>query len=300
MIEADVMNRSALAGRHVFFGLFCFLLVLLTFDSLGKLFRLSLNQESADYSHIILIPVISAALVFWDRQRIFRNSVTSLGTGAIVLATGVALYAFGLTNPFQLKPDDNLSVLTGAIIVVLFSGFLLFYGAETFKVAVFPLLFLGLAIPLPSAILDGLVKFLQHGSASVSALLFALTGTPVYRNDVSFMLPGVTITIAEECSGIRSTIGIFIVTLLAARLMLRSPWRRLILLAAVVPLSLVKNAIRIVTLTLLAVHVDMGFLTGNLHREGGIVFMMIGLVLLYPLLVFLIRSEAKLIDGVQS
>jgi exosortase/archaeosortase family protein len=69
----------------------------------------------------------------------------------------------------------------------------------------------------------------------------------------------------------------------------------------VVPVSLFKNAVRIVTLTLLALHVDMSFLTGSLHQDGGIVFMMIGLAILYPFLVLLMRSEEKnLYRGVQS
>jgi len=44
----------------------------------------------------------------------------------------------------------------------------------------------------------------------------------------------------------------------------------------------------------------MSFLTGSLHNEGGIVFMMIGLLIMYPCLVLLMRSEEKdLYRGVQ-
>jgi exosortase/archaeosortase family protein len=115
------------------------------------------------------------------------------------------------------------------------------------------------------------------------------------------MLPGLTIEVAEECSGIRSTLGIFIVTLLGSHLLLKTRLRQAALLLAVVPISLFKNALRIVTLTLLAIHWDMGFITGKLHGEGGIVFMMIGLVLMYPFLVYLMRSEEKtLVSGVRS
>ena len=131
--------------------------------------------------------------------------------------------------------------------------------------------------------------------------LFTLTGTPAYRTDFKFMLPGLTIEVAEECSGIRSTLGIFIVTLLASDLLLKTRLRQAALLLAVVPISLFKNAVRIVTLSLLAIHWDMGFITGKLHGEGGIVFMMIGLALMYPFLVYLIRSEGKtMVSGVRS
>src|ERR1700692_3656256 len=43
-----------------------------------------------------------------------------------------------------------------------------------------------------------------------------------------------------------------------------------------------KHGMRIVTLAMLATYVDPGFLCGNLHREGGVVFFMIGLLLMVP------------------
>ena len=171
-------------------------------------------------------------------------------------------------------------------------GFLSFYGIDAFKAGLFPLAFLGLAIPVPTRLMDECVVFLQKGSSSVVAILFTLTGTPFFRtNDVVFALPGLTIEVAEACSGIRSTLAILIVTLLASHLLLRSPWRKVALLLMVIPISLVKNAVRIVTLSLLAIHLDMGFITGSLHHEGGFVFMGIGLLLMYPVLWLLMRSE---------
>jgi exosortase/archaeosortase family protein len=56
---------------------------------------------------------------------------------------------------------------------------------------------------------------------------------------------------------------------------------------------ILKNGVRIVTLTLLASYVDPGFLYGKLHREGGVVFFVLGLLLLAPLVWILQRSEPK-------
>jgi exosortase len=287
--------------RNVLFGLYCAFIAIVAFEPLRKVVELSLNPDNGDSSYINLIPFISAAFIYWDRRRIFDESKSSVLAAGVTFVFGALFFLTGRTNAIALAGNDNLSLITAAVIVLFFAGFLFFYGSASFKAALFPLLFLGLAIPIPSHLLEASVKFLQHGSAAVSSMLFTLTGTPVYQVDMTFVLPKVTIVVAEECSGIRSTIGIVIVTLLASRLLLRSSWSRLVLLLAVVPISLIKNAIRIVTLTLLAVHVDMGFLTGRLHHEGGIVFMMIGLALMYPLLSFLIRSERKdLYSGVQS
>ena len=64
-------------------------------------------------------------------------------------------------------------------------------------------------------------------------------------------------------------------------------------IAATAPLSIAKNALRIVTLSVLATRVDPGFLTGRLHHQGGIVFFMISLAVLVLLLWILRRAEAR-------
>jgi exosortase/archaeosortase family protein len=97
--------------------------------------------------------------------------------------------------------------------------------------------------------------------------------------------------VAEECSGIRSTLALFITTALAGALFLKSNWRRLLLLIVVVPIAIVKNGLRIATLSTLAIYVNPAFLTGNLHHHGGVLFFLIALVPMALLLIFLERQE---------
>jgi len=114
---------------------------------------------------------------------------------------------------------------------------------------------------------------------------------PVFRSGFTFSLPGFTIEIAEECSGIRSSLALLITSLLAAHLCLRSVWAKTVLILATLPLLIVKNGIRIVTLSLLSMYVDPGFLTGRLHHQGGVVFFLLALVLLASLLWLLQKPE---------
>jgi hypothetical protein len=45
----------------------------------------------------------------------------------------------------------------------------------------------------------------------------------------------------------------------------------------------------------------MGFLTGSLHQDGGVFFMLFGMGLMYPILAALIKSEGKhFSNGVRS
>ena len=86
-------------------------------------------------------------------------------------------------------------------------------------------------------------------------------------------------------------IALLITTLLAGHLFLRSGWGKAALMLAALPLLVVKNGIRIVTLSLLSIYVDPSFLTGRLHQEGGIVFFLLALVILSPVLLWLQKSE---------
>ena len=66
------------------------------------------------------------------------------------------------------------------------------------------------------------------------------------------------------------------------------------MIAVIVPVTILKNGIRIVTLSMLAMHVDPGFLNGQLHHEGGIAFFVLGLVILAPVLAVLRKSEMQI------
>src|SRR5207245_1945207 len=145
--------------------------------------------------------------------------------------------------------------------------------------------------PIPDFLLNRVIFWLQTGSAEVSYAVFELLGVPIFRTGFVFALPGVTIEVAKECSGIRSSLALLITSLLAGHLFLRSAWRKAALTLATLPLLIVKNGIRIVTLTLLSIYVDPSFLTGRLHHEGGIVFFILALVILAPVLRLLQMSE---------
>jgi exosortase len=152
-------------------------------------------------------------------------------------------------------------------------------------------MFLFLFIPLPEPVLNRVVYFLQKGSAEISALFFGLTPLPVLREGFVFHLPRFSIEVARECSGIRSSIALLVLAILVGHFFLRTWWKQVVFLLAGIVVMIVKNGIRIVTLTVLATYVDPGFLYGNLHREGGVVFFMIGLLLMAPVFWILQTGE---------
>jgi len=136
-------------------------------------------------------------------------------------------------------------------------------------------------IPIPLVILDGFISSLQVASTEATNILFGILGVPYYREGFFFYLPGVAIEVAKECSGIRSSLALIVTGTLAAHLFLDRGWKQIILVLSVFPITVFKNGIRIVTITLLATYVDIRFLTESwLHHSGGFVFYIPGLLIL--------------------
>jgi exosortase len=251
------------------------------------------SLEYEHYSHIVLIPLVSTALVYMDRKRIFAQAQWSVAAGVGLIAAGIAVFIASRTVTDSWTMNDSLSLSFLGIAATWLGSFILCYGVQAFRVGTFPLLFLFLVVPIPDIVLQNSIAWLVKGSTEVSDLLFKLTGVPVYRNGAVFVLPGLTIEVAKECSGIRSSLALFITALIAGKFFLRSKWRRAALVAAALPILVVKNGLRIVTLTLLAIYVDPGFLAGGLHRRGGVVFFVLGLIILWPVLRILEKTEKK-------
>ena len=196
----------------------------------------------------------------------------------------------------------NLRLTGNVLAVILFwiAGFAFSFGMAAVKSAYFSLLFLFLTVPLPNFLLERIITLLQVGSAEITEVLFNLTGVPVLREGLVFHLARVNIEVARECSGIRSTIALFILALPVVHYGLHSLWKKLFFLTCAFFMMILKNGIRIVTLTLLAMYVDPSFLIGTLHRDGGILFFLLGLLLLLPVFLLLQRGESRVLAGTKE
>lgn len=264
---------------------------LFIWKAIKGLFVYSMAHEFC--SHIVLIPFISLALIYVERKTIFPAAQSSPIPGWIALVSGAVLYwTAGRSNFIQ---DGNRYLVAAAfsIVLVWVGSFLLCYGNQAARAAIFPLLFLLLMIPMPDSVLYRVIHLLQQGSTEIAYLLFKSVRVPVFREGFFLYLPKVTIEVATECSGIRSSMALLITCLLAAHLFLRTYWKMVFFVALVFPLSILKNGIRITTLALLSIYVDPRFLFGSLHRDGGIVFFLLVLAILAPVLVLLQKAEDR-------
>ena len=251
----------------------------------------SLTQQQEHYSHIVLIPCLSFYFFYLDRKTIFASREWSPWLGSLVIGLGAWCY---WSVDAAIFASDQLSMSILALVVMCWGIVVSCFGITLCRKVSFGLLFLLFMVPLPSFLLHAIIGFLQRSSADATGVLFSLLGVPVFRQGFVFNLSNFTIHVAEECSGIRSALSLFITSLAVGHFFLRSTWARMGLMAVVVPLAIVKNAFRIVGLSLLANYVDPTFIADSAwHRSGGIPLFLVSLVVLFSLAWLLQRSERK-------
>jgi exosortase len=288
--------REYVNQRNAFFLLFFVLALLMAYAPIKALYTSSINSEY--YSHIVLIPLVSIYLFYQERKFIFSEQKYSLGAGTPLLLMGALLYLGGRFYGIQLNQNDFTAIIALSAVVFINGAFIFCYGFRAFKAALFPLLFLIFMIPIPSTLMEGTIYVLQVGSTEFTNVLFMATGVPFLREGFVFHLSGMSVEVAKECSGIRSSLALLITCVLAGHLFLNTWWKKVILAVCIIPVTMFKNGIRILILTLLGNYVDSRILTNStLHTDGGIVFFILGLLLLAPVLYFLRKSEGPKARG---
>jgi exosortase C (VPDSG-CTERM-specific) len=270
-------------------------LALLTLLFLQPLTRLMGYAAHSDlHSHILLVPLITGYLLYLQRGRpsaVYRSSIA----GAVTVGgIGIAALAAGIAWRGNLSINDGLALMALAFVSFVAAGGFLFLGSKWMAAMAFPVAFLIFMIPLPDAAVDWLEKASMLASAEAAARYFDVAGTPLVRHGTVFELPGIVLQVAQECSGIRSSWILFITSLLASHVFLRTRWRRVVLVAFVIPLGILRNGFRILVIGLLCVYVGPEMIDSSIHHQGGPLFFALSLVPLSLLLWWLRRQEKRL------
>ena len=134
------------------------------------------------------------------------------------------------------------------------------------------------------------LQYFRHGGVAGKSTTARILQA-VLRDGTVFQLPGIVIRVAQECSGIRSSWVLFVTSILASHLFLKSPWRRALLVAFVIPLGILRNGFRIVVIGLLCVHVGPEMIHSIIHRRGGPFFFALSLIPLFLVLWWLRRTD---------
>ena len=270
-------------------------IVFLTLLFLQPLTRLMWYAAQSDlHSHILLVPLIAGYLLCLQRGRLPVADRGSIAGTVTLSGIGIAALAAAIGWRGSLSINDGLALMALAFVSFAAAGGFLFLGSKWMAAAAFLIAFLVFMVPLPDAAVDWLEKASMLASAETAARYFDVAGTPLVRHGTVFELPGIVLQVAQECSGIRSSWVLFITSLLASHVFLRTRWRRLVLVAFVIPLGILRNGFRILVIGLLCVHVGPHMIDSTIHHQGGPFFFALSLVPLSLLLWWLRRQEQRL------
>jgi exosortase len=302
-MDAEAKRDSSLVSRNQVqvFAFLGALSILFWWRALFSTISLALANDA--YTHILLILPLSAALIYMDSKytdskyvnsQVPRNDVQpSALTGMVLLVLAFLIGCYERWKMVAAPDDVRLSIAIFALVTWWIASVVVCFGIKTFQSFLFPLCFLFLMVPIPGVAVNWIVEFLQIHSASTARLMFRAIGVPATQDGILLFIPNLAIEVASECSSIRSSLMLFVTTLIFAHLFLRSWWRKFLLVAATIPLSVAKNGVRIVTIAELGTRVDPGYLNGKFHRNGGILFFGLSVIAMVALLWLLCRSEHR-------
>lgn len=275
------------------FSAFCLAAVLIWWNVLSSTLRLALRSDA--YTHILLIVPLSAVLIALRLRDAGGDARPNLRAGAalIVLAALIGITGLRWEQGDTVSVGIRWTIEMLALVVWWMGSFVLCFGTRLARHCAFPLLFLLWLVPMPELVLQSLIAFLQHGTAWMTREMFAAVGVPVTGGGTIVTVPGLSIEVAEECSSIRSSMILIVMATLMACLMLRSYWGRLVVILVAVPLAVAKNALRVFTLQGIGAYVDPAVLNSPLHRQGGVLFLIIALAALFGVICLLRRLEGR-------
>lgn len=229
-----------------------------------------------DFSHGFLVPIFAAYLV-WGKRKALRNTrVAPNGSGIAVIALALLVLLLGVYGAELF--------LSRVSLVILLTGLVLCFGGWPFISELrFVLLVLLLAIPIPSIIFNEITLPLQTLASKLASALLPLFGVPVLREGNVIELPAMRLEVAEACSGIRSLISLFTLSVFYGYFLEKSLQRRVILALASIPIAIAANAVRILGTGLCVQYWDPDKALGFFHEFSGWLMFLVSLGFLFIL-----------------
>lgn len=206
-------------------------------------------ESQPDYSHgWIVVPVVGYML--WARRAIMPTWPQSIAWGGmLVILLSIAVRVAG--SVFYIDSVEAWSIPLWAAGV-----FWLLGGRNMFWWSLPAVAFLGFMIPLPFRAEQLLSYPLQRVATSTSCWILQCLAQPAVQEANVILLGDVRINIVEACSGLRIFVSILALAYLYAVLIKKPRRTKLAMFAAVVPVAVLANALRIVLTGLLHVMVS--------------------------------------------
>lgn len=234
--------------------------------------------QTDEFGHAPLILGIVAWL-FWQTRHAVDQApdAPQSGSGGLLLALGLALYALGRTAGVSSVEFASQVFVVGAVLLLL-------KGTQALRLAWFPVFYLIFMVPLPGTVVDALTEPLKLWISIIVVDLLHAVGYPIGRSGVMITVGRYELLVADACSGLNSMFSLAALGALFIHIMGRkSRLHTALLVLAIVPIAFAANIVRVVSLVLITYHFGDAAGQGFLHGAAGIVLMLVALLAFFAL-----------------
>jgi exosortase len=278
MAEATLPNRAA-ADRDQTFPLVAFgALVAALVYAYWPMLELTSRvwSSSGQYSHGWLVPLFSAALLWFRREEIGEVKAWERWCGAALL--GGALLARVLLASWTIITMNMYTFVPALLGAAMLVG-----GWRCLKWAGPPLAFLIFMFPLPTRAEQALLNPLQAVATDAGTYALQTLGIETYSegNVITVGPAEVKMNVIEQCSGLRMLTIFLALSVAMTMVATRHWWENIVILASAVPIALLVNVIRITVTGVLYVVWSEEVAQKVFHDLAGWIMMPMALGLLY-------------------
>lgn len=222
------------------------------------------RQWAADdnYSHGFLVPVIAGYLAWMRRDALASARIAPSNAGLAVALFGLGMLLLGwLGTEYFTMRSSLVVVLTGCVLYLL--------GWPVTRILLPPLAYLLLMIPIPYIVYDAAAFPLKLFVTKVSVLALKSMGVVLWQEGNILMFPGITLEVADACSGLRSIMSLLALGAAYALVLHSSARDRVVLIAATLPIAVLTNCLRVIATGVLAQYYGAAAAEGFFHEFAG-------------------------------
>lgn len=228
-----------------------------------------------DMSFGWLVPIFSL-YILWTKRQDIKESMGAPSWGGLAFSVPFALLALLGARGSQIR-FEQLGFI-GLFITLPWA----FFGRRMARIFVFPALYLAFTIPVAS-FLDVVTIHLRLLASGTAMGVLRGLGIEVVQRGTAICSEGAhpfSIDVAEPCSGLRSLFALMALTAAYAWYTQPTWTRRAVLFACSVPLAVLGNVIRIISICLVASWANADFALGFYHDYSGYVVFVVAIVLM--------------------
>ncbi len=232
------------------------------------------SDPQEDLSHGWLVPLVSGYVIWLSRARLRAAAAAPDWRGVPALLGCLLLFWLG-------NRGEQARLMQFGMIGCVVALPLVFWGARVARLLVFPAAYLLFIIP--TAFLDVLTFRLRLLAAWVASGVLNGVGIAVQQVGTAMVSAdgaGFQLDVADPCSGMRSVFALAALTAAYAWFTQQTPLRRWLLFACAVPLAVLGNIVRIVTIGFVANLWGQAHAVGFYHDYSGYVVFVVAVLLM--------------------